>query len=70
MTAKKSKAPKHRLAHAGENARQDDRAQVEKAQLDRELDLELADSFPASDPPAVTQRASKAETSPRKPSEN
>jgi hypothetical protein len=33
----------------------------EKKQLDRELDRELADSFPASDPPSVTQPSVKSE---------
>ena len=36
--------------------------------LDRELDRELADSFPASDPPSVTQPRVKSGAPERKPS--
>ena len=36
--------------------------------LDRELDRELADSFPASDPPSVTQPSVKSGAAERKPS--
>ena len=36
--------------------------------LDRELDRELADSFPASDPPSATQPSIKSGAPERKPS--
>lgn len=35
---------------------------------DKQLDRELADSFPASDPPSVTQPSVKAGAPERKPS--
>jgi hypothetical protein len=42
-----------------EHEKQESLAETEKKDLDRELDRELADSFPASDPPSVTQPAPK-----------
>jgi hypothetical protein len=39
-----------------------------QTRLDRELDHELADSFPASDPPSVTQPSVKPGAPERKPS--
>lgn len=39
---------------------------IEKKRLDDELDEELADSFPASDPPSVTQPAPDPGASHRK----
>jgi hypothetical protein len=40
----------------------------EQTPLDRELDRELGDSFPASDPPSVTQPSVKSGAPGRKPS--
>ncbi len=55
MTAKaKAKRPEIREREIPLRQRQN--------QLDRELDHELADSFPASDPPSVTQPGIKLGT--------
>ena len=52
MTAK-TKTKSH------ENPRHESQITPEKKQIDNKLDRELADSFPASDPPSLTQPAFK-----------
>ncbi len=67
MTAKaKTKTDKKPETH--ESPKRESPATDEQRQLDRELDRELADSFPASDPPSVTQPSVKSGAPERKPS--
>jgi hypothetical protein len=67
MTAKaKTKTDKKPETH--ENPKPESPATDEQRQLDRELDRELADSFPASDPPSVTQPSVESNAPGRKPS--
>ena len=66
MTAKaKTKTDKKPKTH--ERPKRESPATDEQRQLDRELDHELADSFPASDPPSITQPGVKSGAPERKP---
>jgi hypothetical protein len=60
MTAKTITTPHESpKAKDHEHEKQESLAKTEMKELDRELDRELADSFPASDSPSVTQPAPK-----------
>jgi hypothetical protein len=49
-------------------AKIDKKPKQESSGKDKQLDRELADSFPASDPPSVTQPSVKSGAPERKPS--
>jgi hypothetical protein len=67
MTAK-AKAKTDKSPKTDKKPRQENSDKDKQTPLDRELDRELADSFPASDPPSVTQPRVKSGTPERKPS--
>jgi hypothetical protein len=67
MTAK-AKTKTDKKPETRESPKRESPATDENRQLDRELDRELADSFPASDPPSVTQPSVKSGAPGRKPS--
>jgi hypothetical protein len=54
-----TKTPQNTKARDLKNRGRESPSKIEKKQLDDDLDRELADSFPASDPPSVTQPAPK-----------
>jgi hypothetical protein len=66
--AAKAKTRTGKKPETHESPKRESPATEEQKQLDRELDRELADSFPASDPPSVTQPTVKSGAPERKPS--
>ena len=54
MTAK-AKTKTYKKPGTRESPKRESTGTDQEKRLDRELDRELADSFPASDPPSVTQ---------------
>lgn len=69
MTAKTAthENPKHK---GHESQTRESLTKHQKEELDDELDRELADSFPASDPPSMTQPAPKPGSPERKGSKS
>jgi hypothetical protein len=64
----KAKAKTDKKPKADKKPKQENLGKDKQTPLDRELDRELADSFPASDPPSITQPNVKSGAPERKPS--